>query len=63
MKLAEVKIGDTYKTEVSGNMVAVKVLYQTKDYYSNRKKFKVARVDNLKILDKLRSAAKLSPID
>jgi len=63
MKLAEVKIGEIYKTEVSGKMVDVKVLFQTKDYYSSRKKFKVVRVDNHRILDKLRSAAKLSPID
>jgi len=59
MKLAEVKIGEVYQTEVSGKMVDVKVLYQTKDYYSNRKKFKISRIDNGKILDKLRSAAKL----
>jgi archaellum component FlaF (FlaF/FlaG flagellin family) len=59
MKLAQVKIGAHYTTQVSGKEVEVKVLCMTKDYWSNRKKFKVARVDNGKVLIKLRSAAVL----
>jgi len=59
MKLSEVKLGEVYTTLVSNNEVKVKVLYMTKDYWSKRKKFKVARVDNGRILDKLRSAAVL----
>ena len=61
MKIKEVKVGQNYKTYVTNKLVEVTVIGVEKDYWSKRTKFRVSRVDNGRILDKLRSAAKLRP--
>ena len=54
MLKSQVVIGGEYMTEVSGNEVRVKVLYEVTDRYSHRTKYMVRRVDNGRDLDKPR---------
>lgn len=59
MKQNKVKIGGCYLTRIGGSLVAVKVLSETKDYWSGRTAFVVERVDNGRVLPKCRTAASL----
>ena len=61
MLKAEVVIGNDYMTDVSGNDVRVRVLYEVTDRYSKRTKYMVRRVDNGKNLDKPRGPGVLYP--
>jgi len=61
MLKSEVVIGAEYMTQVSGNEVRVKVLYEITDRYSHRTKYMVRRVDNGRDLDKPRGPGVLYP--
>ncbi len=60
MKQAEVVVGGSYITSISGQRVPVTVLERTQDYWSGRTAFRVQRKDNGKVLPKVRTAAALS---
>ena len=61
MLKSQVIIGGEYMTDVSGNEVRVKVLYEITDTYSHRTKYMVRRVDNGRDLDKPRGPGVLYP--
>lgn len=64
MKIADVKIGETYITKVSGALVKVAVVERIEpDGRRNKQaRFRVRRVDNGKALDKSRAASALRPL-
>lgn len=62
-KVADIKVGEVYWTEVSGRTVKVKVISGPKAAYMRKRadRFVVQRVDNGKILEKMRTAHALVP--
>lgn len=62
-KVADIKVGEVYWTEVSGRTVKVKVISGPKAAFLRQKKnrFVVQRVDNGKILEKMRTPGALVP--
>jgi len=62
-KVADIKVGEVYWTEVSGRTVKVKVISGPRAPYMRTRKnsFVVQRVDNGKILEKMRTAHSLVP--
>ncbi len=62
MKIADVKIGETYRTMVSGTLVRVVVTHRVEPSGWNKTaRFKVQRVDNGRVLDS-RAASALRPL-
>jgi hypothetical protein len=61
MLISEIKIGSKAWTRVSGEKVLVIIMGITEDYYSHRRKVRVARADNGKRLDKARDPGALHP--
>lgn len=63
MKIADVKIGETYLTKVSGAPVRVVVVQRVEPtVFSKMARFRVRRVDNGRVLDKSRAASALRPL-
>lgn len=64
MKIADVKIGETYLTRVSGTLVKVVAVARIEPtgLFSKTTRFRVRRVDNGKTLDKTRAASALRHI-
>ncbi len=64
MKIADVKIGETYLTRVSGSLVRVVATARVEPtcLYAKTARFRVRRVDNGKVLDKTRAASALRPL-
>jgi hypothetical protein len=62
MKLKDVVVGETYLTQVSGCLVEVIVVRESRDYLSRRVKFILKRKDNGQPLPKHRPPAALHPI-
>ncbi|MDE3097248.1 MAG: hypothetical protein KGK07_14765 [Chloroflexota bacterium] len=64
MKIADVKIGETYLAKVSGSLVKVVVVQRVEPdgRYQMTTRFRVRRADNGKTLDKTRAASALRPL-
>ena len=58
MKAKDIEVGGVYATKVSGARVAVRVIDDTG---ARGRRYRVVRVDNGLLLDKLRSAMALHP--
>jgi hypothetical protein len=62
MKLKDVIVGESYLTTVSGCLVEVIVVRESRDYLSRRRRFILKRKDNGQPLPKHRSPAALHPL-
>ena len=64
MKIADVKIGETYLTKVSGALVRVVAVQRIEPdgRWNKQARFRVRRVDNGRTLDKSRTASALRPL-
>lgn len=64
MKIADVKIEETYLTKVGGALVRVVAFQRVEPNgrFSKTARFRVRRVDNGRVLDKSRAASALSPL-